>query len=118
MGGGASKKSAPSAEAMEMSAYAMECKLRSMFRRFDLDGDGHISINEVEAMIRSLTDGAGLGSPDWDKARQVSPQEDAEFIVEALDEDKNGQIEEEEWVGWIKLGLSREIKTRKEYAKK
>ena len=118
MGGGASKQSAQSADAMEMSTYAMECKLRSMFRRFDLDGDGHISINEVEAMIRSLTDGAGLGSPDWDTTRQVSPQEDAEFIVEALDEDKNGQIEEEEWVGWIKLGLSREIKTRKEYAKK
>ena len=53
MGGGASKQSAQSADAMEMSTYAMECKLRSMFRRFDLDGDGHISVNEVEAMIRS-----------------------------------------------------------------
>ena len=94
MGAGASNTT-KSAEASQMAAYSLDCKLRSMFRRFDLDGDGHISSNEMEAMIRSLTDGAGLGSPDWDKARQVTPLQDADFIVEALDEDKNGQIEED-----------------------
>ena len=117
MGSGASQSDAASQQ-QEMARYALDCKLRSMFRRFDLDGDGHISTNEMEAMIRSLTDGAGLGSPDWPKARQVSPLQDAEFIVEALDSDKNGQIEEDEWVGWIQLGLSRELKSRKAYAKK
>jgi Ca2+-binding EF-hand superfamily protein len=113
-----SSASAPNPEAARMAAYSLECKLRSIFRRFDLDSDGHISVNEMEAMIRSLTDGAGLGSPDWDANRQVGPLEDAKFIVGALDTDKNGQIEESEFVNWIQLGLSRSIKTRKSYSKK
>jgi Ca2+-binding EF-hand superfamily protein len=87
-----SSASAPNPEAARMAAYSLECKLRSIFRRFDLDSDGHISVNEMEAMIRSLTDGAGLGSPDWDANRQVGPLEDAKFIVGALDTDKNGHI--------------------------
>ena len=116
MGSGASNPATD--QAKEMAMYALDCKLRAMFRRFDLDGDGHISSNEMEAMIRSLTDGAGLGSPDWEQARQVTPLQDSKFIVEALDSDKNGQIEEDEWVNWIKLGLSRDFKIRKTYAKK
>ena len=118
MGSGASSPEERSPESIRMASYALDCKLRSVFRRFDLDGDGHVSTNEMEALIRALTDGGGLGSPDWGKDRQVTPVQDAEFIVEALDEDKNGTIEEDEFVNWIKLGLSRTIKTRKNYAKK
>ena len=118
MGSGASSPEQESPESIRMASYALDCKLRSVFRRFDLDGDGHVSANEMEALIRALTDGGGLGSPDWGEERQVTPVQDAKFIVDALDEDKNGAIEEDEFVNWIKLGLSRTIETRKNYAKK
>ena len=48
--GSSASASAPSPEAAQMAAYSLECKLRSMFRRFDLDRDGHISSNEMEAL--------------------------------------------------------------------
>lgn len=121
MGAGASSPSKKSRVAVEdagVTQYALTCKVRAMFRRFDLDSDGHISSSEMEALIRTLTNGAGLAPEDWPASKQVAPEVDAAFIVEALDKDKNGTIEEDEWVEWILLGLSRSVKERAAYASK
>ena len=120
MGAGASSpnKKSKGKQDESLSAYALEYKIRAIFRRFDLDSDGRISASEMEALIRTLTSGAGLAPSDWPASKQVEAKVDAKFIVEALDTDKNGSVEESEWLQWILLGLSRTVKQRAEFASK
>ena len=87
--------------------------LKSLFRDYDMDGNGHIEIQELATMIFemhqiSITSGA---------VSQEESKRDAKFVMSELDKDGNGTLETEEFVKWIQNG-SRRSKTQRDMTAK
>ena len=87
--------------------------LRSLFKTFDLDSDGHITQDEMVAMMTEVRLSVGIETSDVRHS-----DADAKMIIMAMDGDGNGAIEEDEFVNWMNDGLSIPMSKRTSFAEK
>jgi Ca2+-binding EF-hand superfamily protein len=92
---------------------AIEHAVNRMFEDYDIDGNGHIDLDELTAMIVELGTIHNRGLPSIDATR-----DSAKLAMKALDTDTNGTVEKEEFVEWIKKGLTMSVGQREAFAKK
>ena len=103
-------KNAKVAPAAPVSDDEMRNGLRTLFRQYDVDGNGHIDERELWAMLTEVIIASGVGKEGF-------TEEDAKTVMHALDEDSNGTVEESELVEWVISGLKRPVLDRKAFAK-
>lgn len=115
-------KSAPEREDLVMfidsiektiPSAAVESAVHRIFEDYDIDGNGHIDIDELVAMMVELGTIHNRGLPNIDSTRDA-----AKLAMEALDENKNGTIEKLEFVNWIRKGLTMTAHQRNVFSKK
>jgi Ca2+-binding EF-hand superfamily protein len=90
---------------------AFRRQLRTVFLECDLDSDGHIVVDELVAMMTEIRLAMGIGNEDVRYAK-----EDAAAVIQAMDSDGNGRIEEDEFVNWMNDGLSIPMSRRESFA--
>ena len=80
-----------------------------LFSQYDTDGDGFIDQNELAAMMIEMhinQDSKKLDESLEAKKTDKAPDIDlAKEVLDALDADKNGTLEQDEFVGWLMTGL-------------
>ena len=133
---------------LEQTPELVDQALHALFNEFDTNASGHITLKEVKEMLISLPERTGTKDCVFDDvdAERIMTAFDGTFVffsvsvlrcrsfiqnVRALFDaifclglflsfaaDGNGEIEEEEFNGWIKKGLSRTRKERDEFAEK
>ena len=92
--------------------------LRKIFARYDLDETGEIDAQELSEMIFDYQ----CSFPDLYSASNdaqqhpVSPRRVAINIINKLDRDGNGELDEEEFCSWISAGLDMPLSERKGFA--
>ncbi|KAA0058132.1 putative calcium-binding protein CML27 [Cucumis melo var. makuwa] len=69
-------------------------ELRKVFERFDANGDGKISITELDAVLTSLT------------LKSAIPLEELRSVMDDLDSDKDGYINIEEFAAFCKKPMA------------
>ena len=79
-----------------------------IFSKFDTDQSGFLNQSEIVALLRELLPPA--------RQSQGDIQADAAEILNALDADRNGQVEQEEFTIWVLQGLSRPRRSREIFA--
>ena len=92
---------------------AIESAVHRIFDDYDVDGNGHIDLDELTAMIVELGTIHNRGLPSIDATRDA-----AKLAMKALDTDQNGTVEKEEFVEWIKKGLTMSVGQRESFAQK
>ena len=86
--------------------------IRTIFREYDTDCDGHLDRIELERLLQAIPERGGVVfASDFSK-------EDVGRVLEAFDEDGNGLVEEEEFVHWVSKGLSQTKQTRQMFAQR
>ena len=88
----------------------MKGGLRTLFRQYDVDGNGHIDERELWAMLTEVIIASGVGKEGFS-------EEDAKTVMSALDDDDNGTVEETELVDWVVSGLKRPAADRESFAR-
>ena len=103
----ASKQAMPPRETLpgekEVVNVDVRQQLRVVFDRFDQDGDGHLEPREVLELMHDIqrkVEDPVIAAASFELG-------DAEKIVFALDTDKNGTLEEEEFSSWMIRGLEK-----------
>jgi Ca2+-binding EF-hand superfamily protein len=81
-----------------------------IFSRFDVDTSGFLNQTEIVVLLRELLPSAT--APE----RQGDIEADAMEILNALDSDGNGQVEQAEFTDWVMQGLSRPRRSREIFA--
>ena len=94
----------------DLSEQEIKNALHGLFIEFDLDGSGHIEMDELKKMLQDLPSRVDM------KNEIEFSNDDAARILEAFDEDGNGEVEEAEWVQWIRDGLNRSEEDRQSFA--
>jgi len=91
------------------SGGPLKVRLSQVFTDYDVNGNGTLDVYEIWALLietRSyipqdvLNSKLGGKLPHW-------TQEDAEVIVQTLDDDNNGVVEREEFISWVMRGLEK-----------
>ena len=85
-------------------------ELVQLFRQYDVDGDGYIDQNELAAMMIEMHINQDPkqqldSSLSSQKTNKIPDDALAKEVLDALDADKNGTLEEAEFVGWLLTGL-------------
>jgi hypothetical protein len=91
--------------------------LHAMFSDFDIDGDGGIDFGELQNMLDHLRERNCLHHKDGTKEyiMEEFTTEEAQQVMNALDENENKCVEEHEWTEWVVNGLEHpEIRQRLE----
>ncbi len=97
-------------KARDLSPEEFDKASHRLFTEFDTSGDGHIKLDELTEMLADLPSRVNIdGFEPFDES-------DVQRVMEAFDEDGNGEIEEGEWSEWIKGGLKRSDEARAEFA--
>ncbi len=92
---------------------AVESAVNRVFEEYDIDHNGHIDLDELTAMIVELGTIHNRGLPSIDATRSA-----AKLAMDALDENKNGTVEKNEFVDWIRKGLTMTVEQRNVFSKK
>jgi hypothetical protein len=79
----------------QLSKEALSAGLKLLFDQFDTDASGCIDESELKAMMIDLPIRFFVNPND------VPTQDDVALVMEALDQDKNGEVDFEEWKVWI-----------------
>ena len=74
----------------ELSALNItdESGVRDLFHKYDADGSGELDITEVALFVTALRGGLGV------------KQSEVRAALNAIDEDGNGTVDEQEFVNW------------------
>ena len=87
----------------------IEKELVRVFSQYDTDGDGFIDQNELAAMMIEMHINQDSTKIDESlvakKTDKLPDTELAKEVLDALDADKNGTLEQKEFVGWLMTGL-------------
>lgn len=79
----------------KLSKEALSAGLKLLFDQFDTDASGCIDESELRAMMIDLPIRFYVNPND------VPTQNDVGLVMEALDQDNNGEVDFEEWKKWI-----------------
>ena len=81
--------------------------LHAMYSDFDIDGDGAIDFGELMTMLDHLRERSCTTFSDGRREYIMEEfnQEEAKEVMDALDCDNNGTVEEQEWTDWVITGL-------------
>ena len=99
---------APTADSV--SVDPKDAALHTLFMEFDTNSSGHITLDELHAMLKVLPERSGISD------MEEFSEDDANQLMNAFDEDGNGEIEESEFSGWIKNGLKKTKEERETFA--
>ena len=97
-------------KARDLTPEEFDKASHGLFTDFDTSGDGHIKLDELTAMLTELPSRVNIDG------FEPFGELDVQRVMEAFDEDGNGEIEEAEWSEWIKGGLKRSDEERAEFA--
>ena len=97
----------------QIPSATVESVVNRMFEEYDIDGNGHIDLDELVAMMVELGTMHNRGVTSMEMTR-----DSAKLAMQALDEDKNGTIEKMEFVDWIRKGLTMTLDQRNAFMKK
>ena len=86
--------------------------IRTIFREFDRNKNGHIDVNELNQLLKKIPERGGV------VIASEFTKKDVGRVLEAFDEDGNGTVEEDEFVHWVSRGLSQTISSRQQFAKR
>ena len=84
-------------------------RLQQIFHNFDSLGRGSISQNGIEAMVK-------LMMKPKDKSERENSRGIATVILQSLDKDKSGTVEEAEFIAWFEKGSQMSPDQRKNFA--
>ena len=79
--------------------------LRYIFTKYDGDNNGHLNLTEFKDMFAGVL-------------RTETDEKLVQEVMEAFDEDKNGTVEVEEFINWMKIGLSKTKEQRDTFARR
>ncbi len=88
--------------------------LSSVFLEFDHDKDGQIMKTELVALMLAMKMRGGKSNVNDSTLLHLAA--DADIVLRALDADKNGSIQLEEFVSWLVSGLGRPREERRAWA--
>ena len=97
-----------------MEEAALDEALSLLFSKYDRTGDGQIHLDEVEEMVIELRERYSDRSKEDVAATAASL---AKIIMTALDADQDGAVDKEEWMKWLKAGLTRSQEDRARFRK-
>ena len=97
----------PAQDLIQIKMAELRNVLRRLFVDFDIDGDGTIDSEEVHLLLKSILSGSEL-------AIQPFTREEGKSVLRALDKDKNGTVDEDEWVDWMLSGLCENVLEREQ----
>eukprot|EP00942_MAST-04A_sp_MAST-4A-sp1_P008138 g8138.t1 len=80
---------------------SFEKAIEDFFNKFDVDRDGHITTSELVQMMELLRQEAGLTDSSFQ-----APEKAANLVLKALDSNENDTIELNEFVAWVRKGIS------------
>ena len=95
---------------MSATAATFSDAITAFFNKFDVDGDGHITIAELVKMMETLR-------KETNAKALNAPKKAAKLVLNALDTNTNGMIELHEFVAWTKKGVSLTMEKREKFAK-
>lgn len=79
--------------------------LRYIFTKYDGDNNGHLNLTELKDMFDGVL-------------KTKTDEKLVQKVMNAFDEDHNGTVEAEEFIKWMKIGLSRTKEQREIFARK
>ncbi len=98
----------------------IEKELVKLFSQYDTDGDGFIDQNELAAMMIEMHINQDSKKLDESlEAKKTDKEPDIELakeVLDALDADKSGTLERDEFVGWLMTGLRQTKDTLKHFS--
>jgi Ca2+-binding EF-hand superfamily protein len=93
---------------IEIKLRPLEIGLNKIFHEYDVDNSGFLDVVEIEKM---LNDNSNLNQNDTQ-----DHSNDAQEILNALDNDGNGYVEQSEFIKWVLSGLTRPKRSREIFA--
>merc|ERR550514_1647225 len=104
--------------AKEKNLDPIKLAIRNLFQKYDVDGDGHIDVDEFAAMMTEIMMANDkLNSSDIVADHQKSVQ-CADKVMKMLDTNNNNTLEESEFMDWIEKGRGMSNKARAKFRKK
>ena len=104
--------------AKEKDLDPIKLAIRNLFQKYDVDGDGHIDVDEFAAMMTELLMSTNTLPGDDVVADHQKSVQCADKVMKLLDTNENNLLEEEEFMGWIEKGRSMSQKRRENIVKK
>jgi len=102
---------------IEMKLLPLEKGLNQMFEAYDQDRSGFLDVTEIAKMLYDTTIKTTQNGQTVDYENDgVDHSNDAQEILYALDADRNGYVEQSEFVKWVLSGLTRPKRSREIFA--
>ena len=93
-------------EAMEKMSLRVQ-SLHFLFAEFDLDDDGSIDVGELLTLLDHVRERSCIlhdnGKQEY--TMEDFEMEEAQLVMNTLDVDQNGTVEEDEWTEWMTEGI-------------
>ena len=90
--------------------------LHAIFMNFDSDGDLYINLDELVNLLHETITRYAKDEKDKKYSRETL-KESAQQVMDILDSDKNGKLDEDEFVNWVNEGMGMPEAKRIAFAK-